>query len=132
MKCLVNHRLAPYFKECFSGDLLKSEYFVVSFDESLNATVQECEIDLRVRYWDSIKNRVQVRYWDSMFFGHGTHADLLKNFYEGVSGLSMSKLVQISMDGPSVNWKFMKAVVAKREQAELPRLIDTGTHFVFS
>ena len=47
-KYLVNRRLAPYFKECFSDDILKSKYFVVSFDESLNATVQECEMDLLV------------------------------------------------------------------------------------
>ena len=43
-----------------SDDILKSKYFVVSFDESLKATVQECEMDLLVRYWDSIKNRFQV------------------------------------------------------------------------
>ena len=36
------------------------------------------------------------------------------------------------MDELSVNWKFMKAVVANREEAELTQLIDAGTHFVFS
>ena len=55
-----------------------------------------------------------------MLFGHGTDADLLKNFDEGICGSNMSKLIQIS-----VNWKFMK-------EAELLQLIDTGTHFVFS
>ena len=34
LKYLVNHVLAPCFKECLSDDILKSEYFVVSFDES--------------------------------------------------------------------------------------------------
>ena len=57
LKYLVNYGLAPYFKECLSDDILKSECFIVCFDESLNATVQECEIDLLVRYWDSIKSR---------------------------------------------------------------------------
>ena len=38
-----------------------------------------------------------------------------------------------NIDGwTSVKWKFMKAVVANREKGELPQLIDTGTHFVFS
>ena len=36
------------------------------------------------------------------------------------------------MDGPSVNWEFMKRDVANREEAELPQLRGTGTHFVFS
>ena len=67
-----------------------------------------------------------------MFFGHGTRTDLLKSFDEGISGLNMSKLSQILMYEPSVNWKLMKAVVANREEAELPQLIDAGTHFVSS
>ena len=67
-----------------------------------------------------------------MFFDHETHTDLLKNFDEENSGLNMSKLIQILMDGPSVNWKLMKAVVANRKEAELPQLIHNGTHFVFS
>ena len=62
LKYLVNHGLTPYFKECLSDDILKSNYFVVSFDEILNATVQECEMDLLVRYWDSLKSRFQIRY----------------------------------------------------------------------
>ena len=63
-----------------------------------------------------------------MFFGHGTCTDLLKNFDQGISCLNMSKLIQILVDGPSVNWKLIKAVVANGEEAELPQLIDTGTH----
>ena len=71
-------------------------------------------------------------YWVSIFFGHGTHADLLKNFDEGIFGLNISKLIQILINGPSIIWKFMKAAFANREDAELPQLIDAGTHFVFS
>ena len=40
-------------------------------------------MDLLVKYWDSIKNRAQVWYWDSMFFGHGTHANLSKILMKG-------------------------------------------------
>ena len=92
-----------------SDDILKSGYFVVSFGESLNATAQECELALLIRHWDSIKNRVQFRYRDSMFFG------------QGISGLNMSKLMQVLMDRLSVNWIFMKSVVANREEAESPQ-----------
>lgn len=59
LKHIVNHEFAPYFKEYFS-DILKSNYFVVSFDENLNASIQKYEMDLLVKYWDSIKDRVQV------------------------------------------------------------------------
>ena len=67
-----------------------------------------------------------------MFFGHGACTDLLKIFDQRIFCLNMSKLIQILVDGPSVNWKLIKAVVVNREEAELPQLIDTGTHFVFS
>ena len=67
-----------------------------------------------------------------MFFGHGSHTDILKNFDEGISCLNMSKLIQILMDGPSVNWKLIKAVVANREEAELTQLIDPGILILFS
>ena len=92
LKYLVNHRLAPYFKEFLSDDILKSMHFVVSLMKAWT-TVQKYEMDLLVRYWDSTKNRVQVWCWNSMFFGHGTNPDLLKNFDEGISGLNMSKLI---------------------------------------
>ena len=51
LKYIVNQGLAPSFKE-FLSDSLNSEHFVVSLDENLNSSVQECEIDLLVRYWD--------------------------------------------------------------------------------
>ena len=58
LKYLINHGLAACFKERLSDDILKSEYFVVFFDQRLNATVQKCEMELLVRFWDSVKNRV--------------------------------------------------------------------------
>ena len=88
----------------------------------MNSVTQNCEMDLVIRYWDNVQKRVQVRFWDSMCFGHGTHLDLLKHFSEGLEGLDMSKLTQISMDGLSVNWQFYEAVGKIREENELPKL----------
>ena len=42
-------------------------------------------------------------------------------FGQGISGLNMSKLIQVLMDRLSVNWIFMKSVVANREEAESPQ-----------
>jgi len=38
-----------------------------------------------------------------MFLGHATAADLLKNIKDVLSGFDLSKQIQLSMDGPSVN-----------------------------
>ena len=41
--------------------------------------------------------------------------------------VDQSKLCQISMDRPSVNWKFFNSVTKKREEDELPALINIGS-----
>ena len=81
----------------------ESEWLAVSYDESLNKVIQESEMDLVLRFWDTCNNKVQVRYWDSMFLGHATAADLLKNTNDAISGFDLSKQIQLSMNGPSVN-----------------------------
>ena len=45
-----------------------------------------------------------------MYFGHGTHVDLLKNFPDGLEGFDSSKMIQVSMDSPSVNLKFLEVL----------------------
>ena len=38
--------------------------------------------------------------------GHSGLDDLLKAFYKATEKLNLSKVLQLSMDGPAVNWKF--------------------------
>lgn len=38
---------------------------------------------------------------------NGTKAeDILDSFLEGLKPLNINKMIQVSMDGPNVNWKF--------------------------
>lgn len=127
MKYITNHGLAPHFKSILKADVTASEWVVASFDESLNKVTQDCEMDILVRFWDNNEDRVEVRYWDSMFFGHGTHKDIFNNFNNGLTGVDMSKLTQVSMDGPAVNWKFMKEVNLYREETKMSKLINIGS-----
>lgn len=127
LKYIVNHGLAPYFKDLLKERVLKSQWFSVSFDESLNKSIQECEMDLIIRFWDNISSDVQVRYWGSEFSGHATATDILKNFNESISGLDVSKQVQISMDGPSVNTKFLGEIKKERDESGISKLIDIGS-----
>ena len=100
--------LALYFKSVLETNLHKADFLVYSFDESLNDVTQTTEMDLYVRYWDPIENRVKVRYYDSPFLGHGTHTDLLNHFKSITNDLPSNKVYQVSMDGPSVNLKFYR------------------------
>ena len=84
-------------------------------------------MDLLMRYWNKEKMQDKVRYWDSSFMRHCTSHDLKNHFNERTSDLNLNKILQVSMDGPSVNLKFHRDVQSNREELELPKLIDIGS-----
>ena len=59
--------------------------------------------------------------------GHATAADILSYLKNGMALLNPSGLVQISMDGPNVNWKFYHNVFQERKSEELPELLNIGS-----
>ena len=40
--------------------------------------------------------------------GHSTAEDIMNNFLEASSEMKLCNLVQVSMDGPNVNWSFLE------------------------
>ena len=40
-------------------------------------------------------------------------------------------MIQVSMDGPSVNLKFLEVLKKSREESDLPQLIDIPVHGAF-
>ena len=58
--------------------------------------------------------------------GHATDADLEKKFKEGLGSLPLAKLMQISMDGPSVNMKFLDSMKSNVSDDQR-KLIDIGS-----
>ena len=53
--------------------------------------------------------------------GHCTSHDLKNHFNERRSDLNPNKILQVSMDGPSVNLEFHRDVQSNREELELPK-----------
>ena len=45
LKYVVNHGIAPYIRELLKSRIISTDWFVVSFDESLNNVTQKCEMD---------------------------------------------------------------------------------------
>ena len=124
---VCNYGIAPHFKNLLRDEISKSPWYSISFDESLNKVVQESEMNLLVRYWDVNRNSVRCRYWESVFLGHTSAVDLLDSYNTGLSGFDFSKQVQISMDGPNVNWKFLSLVEKERDEAELSKPLNIGS-----
>ena len=120
---VANCGLFPYFKQSSKDLILKSPLIVALFDDSLNKTSQKSEMDLQVRYWDDSEKKVVVR----LFLGHTCSNDLVKTFNDGFNELDLTKLVQISMDGPNSNLKFLSEMKKLRTEDELASLIDIGS-----
>ena len=120
---------APYFFSFLLQKISSSSHQVVSFDESLNNSVQK-EIDLLIWDWDNDTDRVCTPYMGSEFMGRPTADDVLETFQNGVSEVGESKLKQVSSDGPNVNLAFLKKYASVREEKELDTLIDVGTYLV--
>ena len=64
----VNFGITPYFRKILNNEIVNSEWYTISFDESLNKVVQECKMDVIIRFLYNLSNKVQVRVWNSMFF----------------------------------------------------------------
>ena len=71
--------------------------------------------------------KVEMRYLGSAFLGYTTAADLKRNFDEATKDLDKRKMIQVSMDGPNVNWKLLSSIVDERQSNDdYPELLDIG------
>ena len=93
----------------------------------MNDVTQTSEMDICIRFWNETTNLVEDRYWDSEFLGHTTNTDLDKSLQEGLNPIDTGKMVQISMDGPSVNLKLLEKIKDKRDEIGHSKLIDFGS-----
>ena len=78
-------------------------------------------------YFDVLEIKVSGSYVALVFLGHSRHTDLYNSFTSMMDELSEDKLVQLSMDGPSVNVKLLQAVQDDRKDKGLSHLLDMGT-----
>ncbi len=104
-KCsyLLKYGLAPYFKQLLLDAVKHSSSYVVMFDDSLNKSTQQKQLDVHVRYWQA--GQVRSQYLGSEFLGHSASEDVQQKLYSNTKGLNIHDMIQVSMDGPNVNLK---------------------------
>ena len=120
---LICFGIAPYFKQELFVELKETQCFVILFHESLNNEFHKEQMDFFVKYFN--KDRVVCRYITLRFLSITCANDLKKEFEEGIQELNMKKIVQVSMDGPNINWKLYDSRVEERNQNDdYPALID--------
>lgn len=129
---VVTFGLGPYFQDQLTSKLQKCSFYTISFDESLNRVAQKGQMAIIVRFWNDTSNDVSTRYLTSTFLKHATSADLLNAFTTALSeqNLNLKNMLQVSMDGPNVNLKFLrelKAFLKNASDPDDPELFDMGT-----
>ena len=95
--------IAPHFRKLLLDKVKSEAYHIILFDESLNKVTKTKQMDIHVRIW--VDDKVLTRYYGSVFLGHATAHDMIDKFLDYID-LDLTKTLQISMDGPNVNWKF--------------------------
>jgi hypothetical protein len=125
---VINYGLAPYFTKQLKDTLTTCGPFVVLFDESLNQVVQRGQMDVVVRYFDDKTSSCRTQYLTSTFLGRARAEDLLLKFTQALRGLPQANIVQISMDGPSVNWSFLQKYEEHRAMEDIDqKLVELGS-----
>ena len=126
-KYLITYGIAPYVEQKLLEEVKKAEVYAAIFDESLNTAMQAKQMDVLVRFWSECDGQVKTRYLGSAFMGRATADDLVNNFESTLSKLGMLNLVQVSMDGPNVNWSFYDKLSERRKDEQLNTLVGTGS-----
>ena len=103
------------------------DFLVASFDEAINKVSKKGQMDLVSRYWDKNSNRVVVRYFNSALMGHTTSEDITDSFKSALNLIDIRKIIQISMDGPSVNWMFLELYNDELREIYQKTLLNLGS-----
>ena len=127
-KCryLTTFGIAPHFLDLLTKKVKGDESgFVLLFDESLNAELQKKQLDFHLRSWHH--DRVVSRYFGSSFMGHASADDLMEKFEERCSSIGFHNLLQVSMDGPNVNWKLHRLLEEQINRQTGKTLLNVGS-----
>ncbi|XP_071563117.1 uncharacterized protein [Temnothorax nylanderi] len=124
----ITYGITKHFQKELYLLIQNSNELVISFDESLNKICQKEQMDIVIRFWDDEKNETSTRYLTSTFLGHTTAIDLLEAFKGCVPPDMLKKMTQISMDGPNVNFEFLRDLkLDLSSDPENKKLLDLGS-----
>ena len=125
-KYVIVYGIAPYVKKLLMEDV-KDTFFCYKFDETTTSQVKK-QYDGYVTYFSKEHKQVVTRYSGSLFLGHCSSQDLVSHFYEFLDSLKLTPvwLMNLGMDGPSVNQSFQKKLKLDLEKKSQD-FIDIGS-----
>ncbi|XP_065306041.1 uncharacterized protein [Dermacentor albipictus] len=122
----ICHDIAPFFQKKLLSALAEVSYIAVAFNESLNKVAQKEQMDVLVRYCDLADATVKTRYLTSCFLGHTCSEDLTLAFKKATEDIK-HKILQVSMDGPNVNFKFLRSVKEALNGHDSRQILEIGS-----
>ena len=104
-KCahFINYGIEPHFCSILMDNIKDSEFYAISFDESLKTVMQVGQMDFVANFWENVAYKVCTYYLDSIAKGHARHQDLFQHVILVLDSLDLKELLQVSVDGPNVN-----------------------------
>lgn len=123
---LATFGIAPAIRDAILDSLRDSVTYVIMFDESHNADLGKKQLDVHVRFIDS-EGMVRSKYIDSYFLGHASANDIMIHLRSFIEKAGSQKILQLSMDGPNVNWKVFKTLCKEMEDDNGMSLINIGS-----
>ncbi|XP_030585845.1 uncharacterized protein LOC115780670 [Archocentrus centrarchus] len=122
---LTTFGIAPHFSSLMKANAKKESEYVLLFDESLNREIKKCQLDMHMRFWSD--NQVNSRYLTSFFMGHHTAEHMYEKIEKVCSDIGFQNLIQLSMDGPNVNWKTFSLAQQNIEQQTGKKMLNIGS-----
>ena len=109
---VIVYGVAPYVKDMLIADL-KDTFFCYKFDETTTSQVKK-QYDGYVTYFSEESQQIVTSYCGSLFVGHCNSQSLVDYFYEFLNSMKLSTawLINIGMDGISVNQSFLRQLAS--------------------
>ena len=128
-KCryFIRYGIYPVFKGKLIDRIKLSQWFSVSFDESLNKEQQKCQMDVNIRYWNVVKNIAETAYFTSRMLLRPNAQNITDELFLSIKLLDRSKFLHLAMDGPSTNWAVLDLVDGILEDGGLTKTLNIGS-----
>ena len=123
----MNFGLAPYFKDKLSLAIKALRVYIVLFDESISSVLQEEQMNIHIRFWDSENSLVQTRYFDSEFMYCVNQDNLYQSITRSIEDLPETNMNQISTDVRNANWAVLRKFIVAREENDEAKVAEIGS-----
>lgn len=117
--------IAPYFSSLMKTSAKKESGYVLLFNECLNQEIEKCQLDVHLRFWN--ENQVTSRYLTSFFTSYCTAEPIYEKVETVCSDIGFQNLLQLSTDGPNVNWKLLTMAQQNIEEQTGKKMLNVGS-----